>query len=237
MANVDSRAGVGYLTAEIIEYIERVHAPQDASLRRALDTPESAGIPAIQVGASEGKLLALILKMIQARKVVEIGTLVGYSAIHLARALPEDGHLWTLEFSAKHAALARQNIENAQLQSKVTVLEGAALDTLPTIEAQGPFDAVFIDADKGTPYVRYGRWAASHLRRGGIMLADNSFFFGRLTADAETATPLEVRGTTIVKELVASGAAAMRRFHEDASKAFDTVCIPTPDGLLLGIKK
>jgi len=94
---------------------------------------------------------------------------------------------------------------------------GRGVDVLPTLESQGPFDAVFIDADKES-YDQYGRWAANNLRRGGLLLGDNAFFFGRLLEDSP-------------------GANAMRRFHEEARAHFDTVNIPTPDGLLLGVRR
>ncbi len=161
--------------------------------------------------------MALLLRLIDARKVVEIGTLAGYSAIHLARALPDSGMLWTIEREPAHADVARKNLRRAGLDGVATVLVGPALDVLPTLEAHAPFDAVFLDADKGN-YDRYGRWAARNLRPGGLLLGDNAYFFGDLLDDNPEA-------------------AAMRLWHEESRRQFDTVCIPTPDGLLLGIKR
>src|SRR6266404_3728389 len=100
MADNSSRAGERYTNKELLDYTGRVHAAHDAALAQAFAVPE--GIPAIQVGPSEGKLLQLLLKLVGAEKVVEVGTLVGYSAIHMARALPESGHVWTVEFEPKH---------------------------------------------------------------------------------------------------------------------------------------
>jgi caffeoyl-CoA O-methyltransferase len=217
MADNDSRAGSTYLSRAILDYLATTHAPHDAGLLQAFSAPEAHGIPAIQVGPSEGKLLGLLLRLAGARKVVEVGTLAGYSAIHLARALPPEGHLWSIEFSAEHAAVARRNLEAAGLAGRVTVVEGAALDMLPTLEQHGPFDAVFIDADK-INYDGYGRWAIRNLRTGGLMLGDNAVYFGKLLGEEPAA-------------------AAMRRFHEEAARQMDTVCIPTPDGLLVGIKR
>jgi predicted O-methyltransferase YrrM len=157
----------------------------------------------------------MLLRMIGARRVVEVGTLAGYSAIRMARALPSDGQLITIEFDPKHAGLARENIKAAGLDKIITVEVGAGLEVLPRL--QGPFDAVFIDADKGN-YDGYGRWAAQNVRKGGLLLGDNSFYFGKLLDDSKEA-------------------AAMRRFHEEARDAFDTVNIPTPDGLLLGVRR
>ena len=107
------------------------------------------------------------------RRAIEVGTLIGYSAIHVARALPADGHLWTIEFERKHADLARANLAAAGVAAKVTVCDGAGVDVLPTLEPHGPFDAVFIDADK-VNYHHYGRWAVANLRPGGIVLGDNA---------------------------------------------------------------
>jgi caffeoyl-CoA O-methyltransferase len=217
MADNDSRAGARYSTPELLAWLDQLHAPHDAGLAAAFDAPGNEQMPAIQVGKSEGKLLELLLKMAGAKKVVEVGTLAGYSAIRLARALPEGGKVWTIEFDPRHADVARKAIATAGVASKVEVLVGAGLDVLPTLEVHGPFDAVFIDADKEN-YDGYGRWAAKHLRKGGLLLGDNAYLFGELMGkDAR--------------------AAAMRRFHEEATKAFDTVCMPTPDGLLLGIKR
>lgn len=218
MADADSRTGARYATPEIVHWLDQLHAAHDEGLERAFLAPGLNAMPAIQVGIGEGKLLALLLRMIGAKKVVEFGTLAGYSAIRMAQALPQDGHLWSLEFDAKHAAIARANIAVAGLEDKVTVIVGPALDSLPALAQLGPFDAVFIDADKGN-YDRYGAWSAMVLRRGGLLLGDNAYYFGNLLEEGN------------------KDAAAMRRFHEQAREAFDTVCIPTPDGLLLGIKK
>lgn len=218
MADTTSRAGASYATPELLDWLHRTHTAHDARLQRAFDAPSTTGMPAIQVGPAEGKMLQLFARMIGAKKIVEVGTLAGYSAIHLARGLAPGGRVWTIEFDAKHAKVARETIAAAQVADLVTVLEGKGVDVLPTLEAQGPFDLVFVDADKQS-YDEYGRWAAKNVRKGGLLLGDNAYFFGKLI-DPNDAT-----------------AAAMRRFHEEARTAFDTVCVPTPDGLLLGIKR
>jgi caffeoyl-CoA O-methyltransferase len=217
MADKDSRAGERYADKDLLDYIARVHAGHDTALEAAFSAPAREDMPAIMVGPSEGRLLGLLLTMIKAEKVVEIGTLAGYSAIQMARALPSNGRLWSVEADARYAEVARGNLELAGHGERVEVVVGAALDVLPGLEEHGPFDAVFIDADKGN-YDRYGRWAAANLRPGGVLLGDNAFLFGDLLDATETA-------------------AAMRRFHEEAAEAFHSVCIPTPDGLLLGIRR
>ena len=215
MADKDSREGKRYQTPEIIKYVNDTHASHDSALMQAFAVPE--GIPAIQVGPSEGKLLYLLLRLAGAKQVVEVGTLVGYSAIHMARALPPDGHLYTIEFEAKHAVVAEQNIKAAGLADRITVVVGAGVDKLPSLEQHGPFDAVFIDADKQN-YPRYGEWAVQNLRKGGLVLGDNAYLFGELMEDSD-------RGR------------AMRAFHELVAATCDSVCAPTPDGLVVGVKR
>jgi caffeoyl-CoA O-methyltransferase len=216
MADNDSRSGARYTTPEILAFVDRTHAAHDASLARAFAAPAEHGMPAIQVGISEGKLLTLLTRLAGARKVVEVGTLAGYSALRIARALPTDGKLWTLELEPKHARIAQDNLEAAGLWNRVKVLIGPALASLKTIENEAPFDVVFLDADK-EGYLDYARWAHANLRPGGLLLADNSYYFGKLMENSP-------------------GAARMREFHEFVAEHFDSACIPTPDGLVLGLK-
>lgn len=217
MADTSSRKGTVYFSPEILEWTASLHAPHDEALQRAFDAPAKEGLPAIQVAPSEGKLLELLLSLIGAKKVVEVGTLAGYSAVRLARALPPDGKLWTLERDPHHAAVAHKTLDDAGLSQKVEIVVGDAAVTLASLERHGPFCAVFIDADKER-YDVYGRWAAKHLRPGGLLLGDNAFLFGELLDETPRAQ-------------------AMRRFHAEAQRALDTVCVPTPDGLLVGRKR
>ncbi|HEY4243070.1 MAG TPA: O-methyltransferase [Kofleriaceae bacterium] len=215
MADRDSRAGARYQTGDILDYVNRVHASHDAGLARAFATPED--MPAIQVGQSDGKLVQLLLRLAGAKKVVEVGTLAGYSALVMAHALPADGHVWTVEYSPKHAEVARANLAAAGVADRVSVHVGAGRDVLPTLVEHGPFDAVFIDADKDN-YDHYGRWAVDNVRPGGLILGDNAYLFGGLLEDS-------ARGK------------AMRAFHELVAAACDSVCVPTPDGLVFGIRR
>jgi len=215
MADDSSRGGTRYTNPQLLEYVNRVHVAHDTALAQAFTVPE--GIPAIQVGPSEGRLLGLLLRLVGARKVVEVGTLVGYSAIHMARALAPGGHLWSIEYEPRHAEVARANLAAAGLADRATVLVGAGREVLPTLAREAPLDAVFIDADKES-YDHYGRWALEHLRPGGLVLGDNAYLFGELLADS-------ARGR------------AMRAFHELVAAACDSVCVPTPDGLVVGIKR
>jgi caffeoyl-CoA O-methyltransferase len=218
MADVDSRAGHTYHKPAILGYLARVHAPHDEALERAFTAPERTGLPAIQVGPSEGRLVGMLAGLVSAKKVVEVGTLAGYSAIWLGRALPEDGKLYTLEKDPHAAQVATANIAHAGLAHKVEVVLGDAVDSLARLEREGPFCMVFVDADKGR-YDVYGRWALAHLRSGGLLVGDNAFFFGDLLDESKDA------------------ARAMRAFHEEMAASFESVCIPTPDGLAVGRKR
>lgn len=215
MADRDSRSGDRYGDAAIFDYTNQVHAGHDAALDAAFSAPDAAGMPAIQVGMSEGRLLELLARLVGARAVVEIGTLAGYSALRMARALPADGRLWTIESEPSHAEVARKVIDDAGLGDRVEVVVGEALSRLPELAEKGPFDLVFIDADKDN-YEHYGAWALDNLQSGGLIVADNAFLFGKLMADDERA-----RG--------------MRRFHELVAARCASVCVPSPDGMVIGI--
>ena len=146
----------------------------DPALTATLAASETAGMPPIQVAPLQGKLLMMLSRAMGARKILEIGTLGGYSTIWLARGLSEGGGLITLDHHAAYAEIARDNIANAGLGDKVEIRVGKALDTLPTLEAEGagPFDLVFIDADKpNTP--DYFDWAVKLSRPGGLIIVDN----------------------------------------------------------------
>lgn len=215
MADPASRSGTTYGTAAILQHLDALHAAHDPALAAAYEAPERESMPSIQLGPSEGRLLELLASLTGARRAVEIGTLAGYSAIRLARGMGSDGRLWTIEHEPRHAEIARARIAEAGLDDRVEVVVGDGLEALGDLEARGPFDLVFLDADKGR-YDQYGRWAYEHLAPRGLLIADNVYLFGRLLADDDPE------------------AEAMRRFHREAAERLDTVCVPTPDGLLLG---
>ncbi len=167
---------------ETIErYIEELFVPADPVLDAALADAEAAGLPAIQISPSHGKLLYLLAKLIGARRILEIGTLGAYSTIWLARALPADGQLVTLESEPRHAEVARTNLARAGLAERTEIHIGAALDTLPQLAAEqaGPFDLVFIDADKGN-YPGYLDWSIRLSRPGALIVADNVIREGKV---------------------------------------------------------
>ena len=167
---------------------DRLLAPDD-TLDQALTNAEDAGLPAINVAPNQGKLLHLLALTLSAQRILEIGTLAGYSTIWLARALPPEGRLITLERDPKHAEVARKNLDHAGVADRVEVRVGAALDLLPQLaeERPEPFDLVFIDADKQN-IPGYFDWALKLTRPGGLILVDNAVRGGAV-ADLSTDKP------------------------------------------------
>ena len=163
------------------QYINNLLVEQDEVLTATEASIVEANIPAISISANQGKFLHVLARLVNAKKILEIGTLGGYSTIWLARALPEDGRLVTLELSEHHAAVAQKNIVRAGLDVIVDIRIGKALDLLPEIEkeAVGPFDMVFIDADK-PPYTEYFQWALRLSRQGTLIVADNVIREGKV---------------------------------------------------------
>lgn len=160
--------------SQVDSYIVDVQVGHDPALEAALAASKQAGLPAINVAPNQGKLLHLLARMHGARNILEIGTLGGYSTIWLARALPRDGKLITLEADPKHAEVARANIARAELAERVQVRVGRALDSLPELakEPHGAFDFIFIDADKeNIPH--YFEWALKLSRKGSVIIVDN----------------------------------------------------------------
>ncbi|MFE4366844.1 O-methyltransferase [Streptomyces sp. NPDC056835] len=177
-------------------------APADEALSAALAANDAAGLPAIGVAPNQGKFLQLLARIQGARTVLEIGTLGGYSTIWLARALPEDGKLISLEYDPRHAEVARANLAHAGLDKIAEVRTGPALETLPVLVAEGagPFDLVFIDADKqNNPH--YVEWALKLTRPGSVIIVDNVVRNGAVS-DADS-TDASVQGTRRAIELLA----------------------------------
>ncbi|MFG2404046.1 O-methyltransferase [Streptomyces brevispora] len=189
--------------AEVDDYFNALLVGSDEALDAAVEASEKAGLPAIQVAANQGKLLNLLARLQGARTVLEIGTLGGYSTIWLARALPEGGRLVTLEADPECAEVARRNIERAGLADVVEIRVGRALDTLPELAEQGygPFDVVFIDADKPSN-PDYLAWSLKLTRPGSLIIADNVVRDGEVV-DAASEDP-KVRGVRRFTELVAA---------------------------------
>lgn len=214
------------VTGEQIDaYISELFIKEDDALRGALESARAAGLPGIHVPAPLGKLLSILTRISGARKILEIGTLGGYSGIWMARALPAGGRLISLEVNPHHAEVARGNFSRAGVANKVEVRVGAALHTLPTLEGEAPFDLVYIDADKDN-YPAYLDWAIRLTRPGALIVADNV-----------------LRGGAIINP--ASGDAGARGIHEFNRRAaehprFDSLIIPNRnghDGILIATVK
>jgi predicted O-methyltransferase YrrM len=209
-------------------YFADLLIPRDDVLDEVLRSSAAANLPAIHVSPAQGKLLHLLARMQGARRILEIGTLAGYSTIWLARSLPSDGTLVTLEADARHAQIARANIERAGLSRIVDLRLGRALDTLPTLEVQcrqTPFDLIFIDADKPA-LADYFEWSVKLSRPGTVIIADNVVRDGRVVDAASDDGSVQ----------------GVRRFNEMLGKdkrvtatAIQTVGSKGYDGLALAI--
>ncbi|HEX4758584.1 MAG TPA: O-methyltransferase [Terracidiphilus sp.] len=177
------------LWTAVDRYLGEVLAPTDKHLEAALEANRKAGLPAIDVSPLQGKFLQVLVKMTQAKRVLEIGLLGGYSTIWMARALPKGGRIVSLEFSPTHADVARTNLKRAGLLGRVDVRVGPALDSLPVIASErgGKFDLIFIDADKeNNP--QYLEWAIKLSRPGSVIVVDNVARHGQII-EAKTGGP------------------------------------------------
>jgi predicted O-methyltransferase YrrM len=183
------------LFVAVDHYIDGLFVPPDPVLEAALAAAVEAGLPTIQVSPAQGKLLYLLARLSGARRILELGTLGGYSTIWLGRALPADGRLISLELDPRHAEVARANLARAGLADRVEVRVGPALESLAQLAErdEGPFDLIFIDADKAN-YPAYLEWALRLARPGCLLLADNVVRRGRVLApDADDALAQGVR--------------------------------------------
>ncbi|WBU51476.1 O-methyltransferase [Kosakonia pseudosacchari] len=173
------------------EYLVKQLIPEDEILTQVLANNQRAGLPAIDVSPAQGQLLALFVRMVRARRILEIGTLGGYSTVWMARELPTGGELLTLEADPLHAAIARENLQFAGVAHLVTVAEGPALQTLENLGDRPPFDLIFIDADKpNNP--NYLKWAMHYARPGTLIIGDNVVREGEVTNP--TTTDASVQG-------------------------------------------
>jgi caffeoyl-CoA O-methyltransferase len=188
---------------DIDAYVERLCSVNDPVLEQALKDADAAGLPQINVSPSEGKLICLLAKMSRARRILEIGTLGGYSTIWLARALPPDGKLISLELNEKHASVARKNVERAGFSGKVEIRIGAAAESLDRMiaAAEAPFDLVFVDADKRS-YPAYLERVLKLVQPGSVILGDNCL----RRVVLEVADDADARGIRKFNEMLASDA-------------------------------
>ena len=215
------RKGFGATDPRIAPYVEALLHPEDEVLAEIRERSAREGLPTIAVGPFDGRHLEVLARMAGARRIVEIGTLGGYSGTCLARALPVDGVLHTFEIEPRHARVAEESFRRAGVLDRVRIHVGPALERLRDVEPLGPFDLVFVDADKAA-YPAYLAWAAEHLRVGGVVVADN--VFRRAAFPVEGDPPDAGAGT--------------RRFNEDLVRSgrFRATFLPLEDGFAVGVK-
>jgi caffeoyl-CoA O-methyltransferase len=201
-------------------WAEEVFRPEDEVLREIRERSIREGLPAIAVGRFDGLHLEVITRAFGALKAVEIGTLGGYSGVCLLRGMGTHGVLHTFEASEKHARVAAESFRKAGVAQRVHIHLGRALETLREVEAEAPFDLVFIDADK-VSYPAYLAWTAEHLREGGVVLADNAFGFGEIHLPGGD-----------------EGRKALREFNRELAQGgrFRATMLPTAEGLAMGVK-
>lgn len=201
------------------DYITSLFSAEDELLASLRQEADRSGLPAIAISADEGRLLQVLLTSVGARRVLEVGTLGGYSAICMARALPRDGRVMSIEIEEKHAQFARRYIERADLADRIEVRVGRALEILPSLDGQR-FDAMFLDADK-EPLPTYFDWALRLVRPGGLIIGDNALWSGRVY-DATENDPR----TNAVREF-------NRRMATDPRVL--GIIVPTHDGVAVAI--
>ena len=202
------------------DYLSGLFAPEDDVLLTLREEADRTGLPPIAISPDEGRLLQVLLTAIGARRVLEVGTLGGYSAIWIARALPSDGSLLSIEIDPARAEFARRHLRRAGEDRKVDVRVGRALDVLPSLDGER-FDAVFLDADK-EPLPTYLEWALRLVRPGGLVIADNALWGGKV-ADPNN-DEVETRA---VREF-------NRRFATDPRLA--GIVVPVRDGVAIGVR-
>jgi predicted O-methyltransferase YrrM len=213
------------LWTEVDNYFTGLLAPTDPMLEAALKANQAAGLPAIDVSPLQGKFLHVLVQMTQASRVLEIGLLGGYSTIWMARALHRGGRIVSLEFSAKHAEVARGNLRRAGLLSRVDIRVGPALESLPGLVGSGPFDLIFIDADKGNN-PKYLKWAIKLAHRGTVIVVDNVARHGHVI-ESDSSEP-DIVGTRSCMDTMAN--------HPRLSAfALQTVGLKGLDGFALAV--
>lgn len=211
------------VTEAIDNYLQSKFSAEDEALARVLKTAEVKGMPSIHISGHQAKFLQFILKSINAKNVLEIGSLAGYSAISMASALPEDGKLIAVELNPDYADLIRKNAEQAGLSHKIEVVCDNARSYVEKAKFEQQLDFVFVDADK-PGYYHYLKSLTPHIRRGGIFAADNAFAFGYLLDTAPERDPEDIK--------------SIKSFNEAflADENFFVTLVPIGDGLIMGYR-
>jgi len=217
------------LFESVDQYISGLFDDEDDCLKATEQSIIESGIPQISVSPNQGKFLHILAKLCNAKKILEMGTLGGYSTIWMARALPENGKLITLEIDKKHADVAQQNFNRCGLAAKIDIRIGKAIDILPQLKSEGvgPFDMIFIDADK-PPYMEYFQWALQLSKPGTLIIADNVIREGKV----------------LLKESPDEMVTGVKRFNEFLANCrdvtatiFQTIGAKEHDGMAIAIVK
>ncbi len=212
----------GNAETDLAAYVFARYQPEDPLLRDIRERSAAAGLPEIQVAPLDGRHLELLVRLSKASKVVEIGTLGGYSGVSIARGLSPGGVLHTIEIDPRHAEVAAETFARAGVADRIRQWIGPALEVLPKLSPEGPFDFCFIDAAK-SEYPNYLDWAAANLAPGGVVVGDNAFLFGQLPRALSPNPPAEV--------------SPMDAFHSRlAGPEFRSSVFPTGEGLAVGVK-
>lgn len=208
----------------IADYAERTFQPEDPVLKEIRERAGRSGLPSIQLSPMDALHLEVLTRAAKAKKVVEIGTLAGYSGTALLRGMGKEGKLFTFEYNPVHAKVAQESFKKAGFEKSVKIFVGPAIQNLPKIKSKGPFDLVFIDADK-EGYPAYLEWTKKNLKKGGLVVADNTFAFGKI-ADHMPAPEFE-------KDVL-----ALRKFNDEISHSgfFRATILPTGEGLTIAVK-
>ena len=209
-----------------LNYIAELFAKEDDVLKTIRQAAFDTGAGGMQLGAVEAKILQLLMQLNDVKKIVEIGCFMGYSAMWMARALPEDGKIFTIEHNAENATKAQAHFDASEQKEKIILKEGKALDILPELESEAPFDMVFIDADKGG-YADYLDWAEKNVRKGGLIIGDNTLLFGNVYEDEPDTSRVTKKAWSAMREFNARLA--------DESK-YQSILIPTEEGMTVAVK-
>lgn len=205
-------------------YLKEIFSKEDNILKEIREYSKKENVEYMQISAYEGGILQFLCKTLKVKKALEIGTLYGYSTLMIARALPEDGEIFTLDISQKRQEKAKALIQDDPSCRKINFLPGPALESLKKLEGKAPFDMVFIDADKSA-YLDYLHWSNKYLKSGGLLSADNTFLFGAVYGEAESKPDEKALKTMLAfnREVADSG-------------IYTATLIPTAEGLTVGIK-
>jgi predicted O-methyltransferase YrrM len=209
------------LKEDLFQYLVDNFSSDDEFLKQLLIDAQSHNIPQISISPEQARFIQFILKSINAKYVLEIGTLAGYSAITMAKALPDDGKVITIELEKKHYEFAKLKIEEAGLSNKIEIINQKALDFLKDFQPAHNFDFIFLDADKSN-YYKYVNLIDRYVRSGGIISADNAFAFGFVTQSAPERNPNDVK--------------SIKSFNDFMRQKYFSTIAPVGDGLLLSLK-